>query len=103
MSEQSHNTLLHHIATGAGFLGLIGYYLMVEKTGFFEWMTSLMPQQYAGAGLMLAIMISMTPGFFIWKHYNRWIEKKLNVKGKYLEDEYYKAQEEQRNKKNTDS
>lgn len=94
MSESTHNTVLHHIATGIGFLGLIAYYLLIEKTAFFDWMASLMPEKYAGAGLMLAIMISMTPGFFIWKHYNRWVERQLSVKGKYIEDEYYKAQQD---------
>jgi len=98
MSESSHNKLLHHIATGFGFLFLIGYYLVIEMTGFFDWLIAFFPEEYSGAGLMLAIMISMTPAFLIWKYYNRWVEKALGVKGKYLEEEYYKQQEEQKNK-----
>nr|WP_320134968.1 hypothetical protein [uncultured Amphritea sp.] len=95
----SHNKTLHHIATGIGLLFLLGYYLLMDKTGFYDWVTALLPQEYAGSGLMLGIIIAMTPGFFIWKHYNRWIEKKLGVTGKYYEDGFYKAPE---NKKNTD-
>ena len=98
MSDSSHNKLLHHIGTGFGFLFLIGYYLLMEQTGFSDWVIGFFPAGYEGAGLMLAIIISMTPGFFIWKHYNRWMEKKLGVKGKYIEDEYYKQQEQDKQK-----
>ncbi|WP_241235057.1 hypothetical protein [Amphritea opalescens] len=65
----------------------------MDKTGFYDWVTALLPQEYAGSGLMLGIMIAMTPGFFAWKHYNRWVEKKLNVTGKYYEDGFYKQPE----------
>ncbi len=89
----THNTLLHHIGTGVGLLFLIGFYLIIKSTGFFDWVTAQMPQKYAGAGLMLGIIIAMTPGFFIWKHYNRWVERKLGVTGKYYEDDFYKEPE----------
>ncbi|WP_296058286.1 hypothetical protein [uncultured Amphritea sp.] len=93
-NHSSHNKLLHHIATGFGLLFLIAYYLIIDSTGFYDWVTARMPAEYAGAGLMLGIMIAMTPGFFIWKHYNRWVEKKLGVTGKYYEDGFYKAPEQ---------
>jgi len=44
--------------------------------------------------LLFGIIIGMTPGFFIWKHYNRWVEQKLGVTGKYYEDGFYKAPEQ---------
>ncbi len=43
---------------------------------------------------MVAIMVVMTPGFFIWKHYNRWLEKRLNIKGKYYEEGFFKEKGE---------
>ena len=48
---------------------------------------------------MLGIMLAMTPGFFIWKLYNRWLERKLAVTGKYYEDEYYANFEKQQAEK----
>lgn len=99
MPETSHNKVLHHIATGFGLLALFGYYLLMEQTGFHEWITALLPENYAGSGLMLAIMITMTPGFFCWKYYNRWVERTLGVKGKYYEDGFYKEPEDKSDKK----
>jgi len=32
----------------------------------------------------------MAPGFLVWKYYNRWLEKRLNITGIYYEDSYYK-------------
>ncbi len=89
----SHNKLLHHIGTGVGLLFLVGFYLLMEKSGFYAWVTAQVPTEYTGAGLMLGIIIGMTPAFFIWKHYNRWMERKLGVTGKYYEDGFYKDPE----------
>ena len=49
-----------------------------------------MPTQYHGAGLMLGIGLGMAPAFFIWSRFNRWTEKKLQIKGIYYEDGFYK-------------
>lgn len=80
---------LHHIATGIGFTFLIGWYLLCRYLGFIDWTTLQMPTGYEGSGLMLAIIIMMTPAFFIWSRFNRFVEKKLNIKGIYYEDSYY--------------
>ncbi|MGY8869305.1 MAG: hypothetical protein ACKVJE_02595 [Pseudomonadales bacterium] len=84
----SSNTL-HHLATGLGFAFLIGSYLLGRHLGFIDWVTLQMPEGYEGSGLMLAIGIMMTPAFFIWSRFNRFVEKKLGIKGKYYEDSYY--------------
>lgn len=83
------NKVLHHIATGAGFAGLIAWYYAGHSLGILDWAAQQLPIKYAGAGLMLGIMLVMTPGFFLWKLYNRWIERTLNIKGRYIEDDYY--------------
>lgn len=83
------NNTLHHIATGIGFAFLIGWYLLCRHLGFIDWVTLQTPPDYAGSGLMLAIIIMMLPAFFIWSRFNRWVEKKLNIKGIYIEDSYY--------------
>lgn len=49
-----------------------------------------MPSGYEGSGLMIGIVVMMTPAFFIWSRFNRYVEKKLNIKGVYYEDSYYK-------------
>ncbi|MEH6575755.1 MAG: hypothetical protein V7731_01640 [Amphritea sp.] len=98
MSESSHNKVLHHLGTAFGLLGLAAYYLLIDQSEFLDWITSLMPDKYAGSGLMIGIMIAMTPAFFAWKHYNRYMERKLGVKGRYIEDEYYKHQEKHNKK-----
>lgn len=84
------NNTLHHIATGIGFLFLIGWYVLFRELGFLDWSTMQMPTGYEGSGLMLAIVIMMTPAFFIWSRFNRFVEKKLKIKGVYYEDSYYK-------------
>lgn len=99
MTKKKSNNYLHHLAVGIGFAGLIIWYYIGKELGFLDWMIQLMPVKYAGAGMMLGIMIMMTPGFFIWSRYNRWIEKKLKVKGMYYEDEYYKEQDALKEKK----
>jgi len=48
---------------------------------------------------MLAIGLGMTPAFFIWSRFNRWVEKKLQIKGKYYEDGFYKAPKKEDDKK----
>lgn len=90
-------TLLHHIGTGVAFLGLILWFLAGRELGFLDWATAQAPEGYSGAALMLAIMIMMTPAFGIWTLFNRWLEQRLRIKGRYIEDEYYRSLEE-RNK-----
>jgi len=97
------NTKLHHFAAGVGFAGLILWYYAGYKLGFLDWAIQQVPQKYAGAGMMVGVMVLMTPGFFIWSRYNRWIEKRLDITGQYYEDEYYKndeaLKEQRKNKK----
>ena len=69
---------------------------MCKWLGLLDWATQIMPEGYAGAGLMLAIGLSMTPAFFIWSQFNRYTEKKLNIKGKYYEDDYYNQDKNQK-------
>jgi hypothetical protein len=38
---------------------------------------------------MLGIATVMIPGFFVWKLYNRWVERRLDIRGRYYEDSYY--------------
>ncbi|MBE9397217.1 hypothetical protein IOQ59_08090 [Pontibacterium sp. N1Y112] len=82
--------LLHHIATAIGFLGLMAWYLGARELGLFDWAVELAPEGHEGAGLMVGIMVAMTPGFFLWKLWVRWSEKKLGITGKYYEDGFYK-------------
>ncbi len=99
MTDKKDTKLLHHIAVGAGFIGLIAwYYILGIQLGFLDWMIQQMPPKYAGSGMMIGIMVLMTPGFFIWSRFNRWVEKKLSVSGIYYEDEYYKHQDELKKK-----
>ncbi|WP_036228870.1 hypothetical protein [Marinobacterium jannaschii] len=87
--QEKNNTLLHHIATGAGFIGLVLWFYLGKESGFLNWAVALAPEQYTGSALMVGIMIMMTPGFFCWKLYVRWFERKLDIKGIYYEDSYY--------------
>lgn len=80
---------LYLLATGAGFAGLIIWFYLGRELGILEWIVALFPASHAGAGLMVAIMVMMTPGFFLWKLFNRWVERRLKVKGRFLEDEVY--------------
>ncbi|SIS76279.1 hypothetical protein [Neptunomonas antarctica] len=80
---------LHHLATGLAFGFLIGWYFLFKTLGFIEWTTAQMPEGYEGSGLMLAIGTVMAPAFYIWSRFNRFVEKKLNIKGIYYEDSYY--------------
>ncbi|WP_370298796.1 hypothetical protein [Pontibacterium sp.] len=82
--------LLHHIATAIGFVGLLAWMYAARTLGIFEWGATLVPEKYAGSGVMIAIMVAMAPGLFLWKLWNRWVEKKLEIKGKYYEDDFYK-------------
>ena len=86
-----HQKLLHHIAVGAGFCFLIAWFYFFTQSGFFEYVTALFPEKYAGSGLLVAIMVSMVPAFFIWKLWTRFMEKKLNISGIYYEDAYYNS------------
>lgn len=87
--------LLHHIATAIGFIWLLAWAYMLNHNGVFEWGGRIMPQGYEGAGVMLAIGISMVPGLFIWNQYNKFVEKKLGIKGKYYEEDFYKDEEKE--------
>lgn len=85
----SRSNTLHHIGTAVGLIGLGVWFLVAEKLSIFKVITELFPESHAGAGLMLAIMLVMAPGFFVWKFFNRWLEKRLDIKGIYYEDSYY--------------
>lgn len=92
MSQKPLNTphpKLYLLASGIGFLGLIGWFVIGRELGILDWASQLVPASHQGAGIMLGIMLMMLPGFFLWKLYNRWIEKRLQVKGVYLEDDVY--------------
>ncbi|MBV0932154.1 hypothetical protein [Marinobacterium weihaiense] len=80
---------LYLVATGAGFMGLIAWFYAGRELGMLDLISQQFPDSHAGAGLMVAIMVLMAPAFLIWKFYNRWVESKLKVTGKYLEDEAY--------------
>lgn len=82
--------LLHHVGVAVGFIILIGWFYLGRKSGFLDWAVSFAPASHAGAILMLAIMVMMLPAFLAWKYANRWLEKKLNITGKYYEDDVYK-------------
>lgn len=84
---------LHHLGVGAGFAGLIVWFYFGRELGILEWVTAQVPESYSGAGVMLGIMIMMTPGFYLWTLFNRWMERKLAVTGTYYEDAYYEAAE----------
>lgn len=88
--NQTKNSLWHHIGVGAGFAFLILWFMAGKSLGVMELVTKQLPQEYSGAGVMIAIILMMTPGFYLWTLFNRWLEKKLEIKGQYLEDEYYK-------------
>ena len=90
MTEQKDNKLLHHLAAAAGFIGLLAWFYVGRSLGIVDWIALQVPEKYTGAGVMLGIMVVMTPGCFIWSRYNRWIERRLSIKGMYYEDEYYK-------------
>ena len=94
MTEPKNKNLLHHIAVAAGFIGLLAWFYVGRELGFLDWIVLQVPEKYAGAALMVGIMIMMTPGCFIWARYNRFIEKRLSIKGVYYEDEYYKKDAE---------
>lgn len=99
MIESNHNKLHHHLAVAAGLVGLFLWLYIGMQLGFLDWVVLQVSEKYAGAALMVGIMILMTPGFYLWTLYNRWIEKRLNVKGTYIEDEYYKDNEALKNKR----
>lgn len=99
MTEEKNNKLLHHIAVAIGLIGLGAWFYFGRYSGFLDWIILQVPERFAGSALMLGIMIMMTPGFFLWTLYNRWIEKKLSIKGIYYEDEFYKDQDKLKKKK----
>lgn len=82
--------VLHHAGVAAGFLFLMAWFYLGRKMGFLDWAVSMSPASHAGAVLMLAIMVMMIPAFLIWKYANRWLEKKLNITGRYYEDDVYR-------------
>lgn len=88
MTEQK-KRLLHHLGTAAGFAFLILWFYAGRRIGFLEWFTALGPGSHAGAMLTLGIMLMMLPGFLIWKFLNRWLESRLQITGRYYEDEAY--------------
>ncbi len=86
--------MLHHIGVALGLTGLGIYYLIIDASGFLEWATSQVDEEYAGSALMVGIMVSMTPAFLVWKYYNRFLERRLAIKGIYYEDSFYKKPDE---------
>lgn len=84
-----HNKFLHHLGVAVGFVGLMAWYYIGDRLGLMVAFRDLFPTSHAGAALMLGIMLVMAPGFFVWKLYNRWLERHLGVKGRYYEDDYY--------------
>lgn len=87
------NKFKHHLATATAFAFLIIWYFALQHFGFFDWVVAFFNEEYQGSGLMLAIGGGMTPAFFIWSRFNRWVEAKLEIKGMYYEDSYYKDKE----------
>ena len=86
--------MLHHIGVALGLTGLGAYYLIIDASGFLEWATGLVDEEYTGSALMVAIMVSMTPAFLLWKYYNRFLERRLAIKGIYYEDSFYKKEDD---------
>lgn len=87
---EKHHKLLHHLGVAAGFIFLISWFYLGRKLGFLDWVVSFAPASHAGAVLMLGIMMMMLPAFLIWKYANRWLEKTLQVTGKFYEDDIYR-------------
>jgi len=87
--SKSNKNFQHHLGVGLGFAGLILWGYLADQFGLFTLLKPLFPESHAGAALMLGVMLVMTPGFFIWKYYNRWLEKRLQIKGRYYEDDFY--------------
>ncbi|EXJ11199.1 hypothetical protein [Nitrincola nitratireducens] len=81
-----HAKIMHHIASGVLFGFLILWFYAGRSLGFLDWFVSYSPESHAGAALMLAIMLMMTPAFFIWKLANRFIERTLKITGRYYEE-----------------
>ncbi|MBP0048655.1 hypothetical protein H9C73_07890 [Marinobacterium sp. AK62] len=89
---------LYLFATGIGFAGLVAWFFLGRELGVLDWAVTLVPDSHAGAGLMLGIMLMMLPGFLLWKLYNRWIERTLRVRGKFIEDDVYLPKEPKQKK-----
>lgn len=88
MTEQRQR-LLHHLGIAAGFLFLVGWFYLGRQSGFLDWAVAKSPPSHAGAVLMVAIMVMMTPAFLIWKYLNRLLERRLKITGRYYEDDVY--------------
>ena len=74
--------LLSHISTAVGLIGLGAWYLAAKALGLLDWAVAQAPEEYAGAGLMVAIMLIMTPGLFLWNQFQRWSLNKIqNIHG----------------------
>ncbi|MDY6890657.1 MAG: hypothetical protein SVU24_03505 [Pseudomonadota bacterium] len=81
---------LYLLAVGGGFAGLLLWFAIGRSLGVLEWIGALFPPSHAGAGLMVAIMVLMAPAFWLWNRYNRWVEKRLGVSGRYYEENLYR-------------
>ncbi|WP_409526075.1 hypothetical protein [Nitrincola sp. MINF-07-Sa-05] len=101
MTEQQSRTL-HHLATAVGFLFLILWFYIGRRIGFLDWFVTLGPRSHAGAILTIGIMLMMLPAFLIWKYCNRWVEKRLKITGRFLEDEVYLKPENKADTQDTD-
>ena len=91
-NQQKRTNFLHHLGVGGAVLGMIIWFWCVRELGFLDWATALAPEKYAGAALMVAIMVMMLPALLAWKLFNRWLEKRLEIKGRYYEDDFYKKE-----------
>ncbi len=85
-----HSRLLHHLGVAVGLSGLILWFWAGRSLGFLDWMTALFPAQHAGAGLMVGIMLMMLPALLLYRQYNRWLESRLRITGRYYEDDFYR-------------
>jgi len=81
--------LLHHLGVAAGLLALLLWFWLGRRLGFLDWMTALFPPDHAGAGLLVGIMLLMLPALLLHRQYNRWLETRLAIRGRYYEDDFY--------------
>ncbi len=81
MPAERRQRWLHHLGVAGGLALLCGWFWIGRSSGIMDWMIRL--------PLLLAIMVWMIPALLLWKHYNRWLERRLQITGRYLEDEVY--------------
>ncbi|WP_207061084.1 hypothetical protein [Motiliproteus sp. SC1-56] len=92
MSQPGRSGLLYHLLMALGFIFLVAAFYLMQYLNFTGWVASLGPVSHQGAFKMVAVMIWMTPAFLAWKHYVRFINRRLEIQGRYYEDTYYGTQ-----------